>query len=114
MARTAAGTAKTLIEIYDETFRNDCMELYRITWPQLRLISGVPRLDNEYISSVNESLRDANYVIIPFDDYFVVARDTDFQTDRKVPDRIIENYIDAPEDDYDEELENDSEALEHG
>lgn len=116
MARTAIATAKALLKIYDEDFRNDIGEIYRISWPQLRLVAGVPKLDREYISAVNKALHERNYTLIPFDDYLVVAQDIDFDADRQVPDRIIENYIESPEielDESDEELENDD-VLEHG
>jgi hypothetical protein len=100
MARTADATSNILLQIYDEKFKGDSMESYRISWPQLRAIAGTPKLDGQYLSAVNETLLDDRYTLIPLDDLIVVAHESDFQSYRQVPDRIVENYIvagiDAP------------------
>jgi hypothetical protein len=93
MARTAVETADILIKIYENQFKNDCVELYQISWPQLRLISEVPRLNSDFIAALNKTLIKDSFALIPFDDYFVVAHESDFNHDRQVPDRIIEKYL---------------------
>jgi hypothetical protein len=101
MARTAAEAANILIKIYREQFKNDSVELYQITWPQLRLISEVPRLNSDFISALNRKLTKNGFTLIPFDDYFVVAHESDFKHDRQVPDRIIEKHLEESSDEAD-------------
>ena len=106
MAQTVKETANILIRIYREQFKSDSVELYQITWPQLRLLSGVPRLDSDFIATLNRTLTKSGFTIIPFDDYFVVAHEADFKHDRQVPDRVIEKYLEESPD----EAGNESEA----
>lgn len=109
MTRTAAETAEALIKIYREQFQNDCVELYHISWLQLRLISEEPRLDSDFIAALNRELIKVSFALIPFDDYFVVAHESDFKHDRQVPDRIIEKYLQNSFDEVDYESEVDGE-----
>jgi len=65
MARTAAETAEILQELYSETFANDSYEKFRITWSQLRLLSGKPRLTDSYLMYVNQVLEESGYILVP-------------------------------------------------
>lgn len=105
MARMAFSTAKALIDMYQEDFRTEGMELFRITWPQLRTVAGVAKLDQEYLTELVEALRAYKYVLVQFEDYFVVASEFDFMHDRTVPDSVVENYI------VSEELEGDDDEM---
>lgn len=113
MSRTTAETADILIRIYREQFKNDSVELYQITWPQFRLISGKPRLDNDFIAALNRTLTKNGFTLIPFDDYFVVAHESDFKHDRQVPDRIIEKHLEESSDEVDFESEVDGAGHDH-
>jgi hypothetical protein len=113
MARTVAETAEILITMYGDQFKNDCIEMYRISWPQLRLVSGVPTLDSDYIAALNRTLIKGSFALIPFDDYFVIAHESDFKHDRQLPDRIIEKYLEKVSEEPDEELVADEEGHEN-
>lgn len=107
MARSVIETANILSDIYHETFKNDYSEKFCITWPQLRSIMGVPRLKIDLVTEINNTLAEPGFVLIPFDDYLLVAAQTDFIDVRKVPDRIVEQYVadgeDEPEDEDEDE-----------
>ena len=45
MARTAVETAGILSKLFDQNFGQDYSEPYRITYPQLRSLAAVPRLN---------------------------------------------------------------------
>jgi hypothetical protein len=91
--------------MYGDQFKNDSSELYQISWPQLRLISGQPKLDCDFIAALNMTLTKDSFTLIPFDDYFVVAHESDFKHDRQVPDRIIEKHLEDSSDEADFESE---------
>jgi len=110
MARMAISTAKALIDMYQEDFRTEGMELFRITWPQLRTVAGVAKLDQEYLTELVEALRADKYALIQFEDYFVVASEFDFMHDRMVPDSVVENYIESEELGDDDVYESDEEG----
>lgn len=103
MARTAQETANTLISIYDESFANDSYNQFRIDWPELRSIAGVSKLTEEYLGEINQTLNEGSYVLIPLDNFLVVALEQDFSHVRSVTPRIVEQYL--PGDDDDDELE---------
>lgn len=106
MARTASKTAKILSELYEETFKNDSYEPFSITWPQLRSIAGVAKLDDYYLRKVNDSLKDSSYVLVPMDEILLVAMDNDLSRFRAIPERIVETFVyDADEDEDDEDLD---------
>lgn len=95
MARKVEETAEVLVKIYGDHFKNDFIECYKISWLQLRMISGVQSLDNDYIAALNMFLIKDGYAIVPFDDFFVMVSESDFSNDRQVPDRIIEKYLES-------------------
>ena len=93
MARTAAETASILSDLYDVNFASDSFEPFRITWPQLRSLAAVPRLDDIYLKDINTTLSESGYSLIPFDDFFLVVREQDLAHYRMVPDRVLEQYL---------------------
>jgi len=93
MARTATETARILSDLYDENFAKDTYEPFRITWPQLRSLGAVPKLDNAYLKDINTTLSESGHSLIPFDDFFLVAREQDLAHYRIVPDRFLEQYL---------------------
>lgn len=103
MARTAAETSNTLIEIYEESFANDNFNYFRIDWPELRAIAGVAKLTHEYLHEVNQALNETSYTLIPLDNFLVVAMESDFSLVRSVPPRIVEQYLPGEDDDYEYE-----------
>ncbi|MDD2899558.1 MAG: hypothetical protein PHI31_12700 [Desulfuromonadaceae bacterium] len=108
MARTSAETATILSELYNETFARDSYEKFRITWSQLRLLSGTPKLTDNYLLAVNQVLGESGYTLVPLDDFLIMAQHTDFSDLRAVPDRIIERYL--PDEDDDLELDDDDDV----
>ena len=99
MARTSAETADILSELYNESFAKDSYEKFRITWSQLRLLSGTPKLTDNYLRAINRVLSESGYTLIPLDDFLVMAQESDFSDFRAVPDRIIERYLPDEEND---------------
>lgn len=107
MARTAAATAKILSDLYDETFKNDSFEPFRITWPQLRSIAGVVRLDTRILREINNELNETGYFLALLDSFLLVARETDLSHIRAVPDRIVEKHVYDCTEDEDIEVDED-------
>lgn len=103
MARTTRRTARILEELYDETFGDDSHEPFRITWPQLRSLAGVPRLDGDVLKEINEALCERDYVLVPCGDFLLLATDRDLSRFRAVPDRLLEGHLPVEEDDPDED-----------
>ncbi len=102
----AQKTAKTLIDIYDEYFAKVSCRRFRINWPELRSIAGIPKLTDEYLHEIQLALRKSGYTLIPLDNFLVVALESCFSTVRAVPPRIVERYLpDAEVDDFDDMLE---------
>ncbi|MEI6703629.1 MAG: hypothetical protein WCL71_08850 [Deltaproteobacteria bacterium] len=93
MSRTAEETASILTELYDENFKNDYAEPFRITWPQLRSLAAVSRLVDTYLKDINTSLSEYGQSLIPFDEFFLVARERDLEHFRMVPDRLLEQHF---------------------
>jgi len=114
MARTAVKTANTLSLMYDESFDGEVMEMFRLGWPELRSLAGVPKLTEEYLADINRTLAESHYALIPLDDYLVVAMQGDFSHARKIPSRLLEQYLPEEEDIHyveegDDELEDEDE-----
>lgn len=114
MARTAQETASILSELYDEEFNGEESEPYQIGWDQLRGIAGVERLTDDIITNVGKMMLDSGYVLVPFDNFLLVGMEANYRRTRKVPARIVENYLAVTDDalvddDGDQELEDDDE-----
>jgi hypothetical protein len=93
MARTAVETASILSDLFDETFYQDYSEPFRITWPQLRSLSGVPRLNDNYLRDVNAVLSGGEKFLIPLNNSLAIARELNLEHFRMVPDRTLEEYL---------------------
>ncbi len=93
MARTATETATILSDLYDETFANDPFEPYRITWPQLRSLAALPRLNDAYQKDIATTLSETGHTLIPCDDFFLIAKEHDLAHFRMLPDRVLEQYL---------------------
>ncbi len=109
MARTAAETASILRDIYNEEFSDDECEPYQIEWNQLRGIAGVERLTDDIIANVGKMMLDSGYVLVPFDNFFLVGMEANYRRTRKVPARLVESYLAVTDeglesDDGDQEL----------
>ena len=73
MARTAKETAGTLIRIYEDRFANESYNQFRVTWPELRAIAGVTKLNNDYLCEVNQAFNKSNHALISLANFLVVA-----------------------------------------
>ncbi|MDD2899550.1 MAG: hypothetical protein PHI31_12660 [Desulfuromonadaceae bacterium] len=93
MPRSAAETARILSDLYDENFATDSYEPFRITWPQLRSLGAVPRLDDAYLKDLNTTLSESGHSLLPFDEFFLVVKERDLAHYRMVPDRFLEQYL---------------------
>jgi len=107
MARTAVETARILSDLYDETFKQETCEPFRITWPQLRSIAGVASLDKHFLRRLNSELNESDYFLLPLDSSLLVTRESDLSHIRAVPDRIVEEYVYDANEDEDIELDDD-------
>ncbi len=107
MARTAAETARILSDLYDETFKQETCEPFRITWPQLRSIAGVANLNKHFLRRLNSELNESDYFLLPLDSSLLVTRESDLSHIRAVPDRIVEEYVYDATEDEDLELDDD-------
>jgi hypothetical protein len=110
MAHTAAKTASILTDLYAETFSEDSFEPFRITWTQLRSIARVTCLTDYYLRKINRELNKANYAVTAYDNFLVVARESDMTHFRSIPDRLVEQCLDIDEDDDVELDDNDVEG----
>jgi hypothetical protein len=77
MKRTAAETAHILSALYDETFGRDSFEPFRITWPQLRSLAAVRRLNDTFLKDVSEELSESERCLIPFNEFLLVTGQQD-------------------------------------
>ncbi|BCS52634.1 hypothetical protein [Geobacter sp. SVR] len=109
MARTAEKTAQILTKLYNQQFDQDSLAPFRISWPQLRSIMAVPRLDEGVIGDINAALSECGQALVPLSNFLLMAREDDFEHYRMLPDRIVERFIpdiiDTFADDDDQELE---------
>jgi len=109
MARTAEKTAQILTKLYKQQFDQDSLAPFRISWPQLRSIMAVPRLDEALLSNINAALSEMGQTLVPLNNFLLIAREDDFEHYRAIPDRIVEKYIPDGSasfaDDDDQELE---------
>lgn len=101
MARSANDTAAILMELYDDRFGGGDGVCYRISWSKLRGITGLPRLGRFFLSRLERSLRGDGYLLVTLDDYFLIANEMDFDTERNVPQRLAESHRFDPADDED-------------
>lgn len=107
MARTASAAARILSDLYDETFKQETCEPFRITWPQLRSIAGVASLDKHFLRRLNSELNESDYFLLPLDNSLLVTREADLSHIRAVPDRIVEEHVYDATEDEDIELDDD-------
>ena len=112
MARTTAETAGILRDLYDEEFSGDECEPYQIGWDQLRGIAGVEQLTGDIIANVGKRMLDSGYALVPFDNFLLVCKESNYRRTRKVPARIVESYLavageTSVDDDGDQEIDDD-------
>lgn len=106
MARTAEETATILSELFNEHFHQDYSEPFRITWPQLRSLSGVPRLNDNYLKDINtEHAKYSEHILLPLNNFLLVTRERDLELFRPVPDRLLEQHL--PDDTENTEIDDD-------
>lgn len=98
MARTAEETANVLILMYEASFGGDELEVFRIGWPELRSLAGVPKLTKEVLADINKVLAETDYALIPFNDFLLVAQQVDFVSARQLPPRLLEQRLLSDED----------------
>jgi hypothetical protein len=110
MGRTAAETADLLSKLFEHKFGQDYSEPFQITWPQLRSLAIASRLSEYFLKSVNIELSESGYSLIPLNYYLLIAREHEFDHYRKVPDRLLEQYLPYSHEltcDSDDEIEGD-------
>lgn len=94
MARIPTETAEILTDLYNQNLGHDTLfQPFRITWPQLRSLAGVPRLNEDYLKDVSGALAETQHTLIHFDNYLLVAAEQDLSHYHMVPDRILEQYL---------------------
>jgi hypothetical protein len=114
MARTAAETAGILSDLYGKQFGRDFSEPFRITWAQLRTLTGAAGgLRERYLQEIDEALLENEYRLIPFNSYLVVMLDNELAGFRKLPGRLLERcLIDLEDIELDDEYENELDETE--
>lgn len=99
MGRNVYELANTLKGLYQETFKGQDCEPYRMSWVDLRMLAGVNKVTNALIAEINEALTDEDYTLTPFNDYIVFSKEEDWHRLRKLPGRFLESCLpDAPGD----------------
>jgi hypothetical protein len=93
MARTAEETAQKLTEIYSEDFGSYYYEPFKISWPQLRFLAGVSRVDADFLKKISDALLEADNYLIPFNSFLLFASEEQLSHFRTVPDRLLEQYL---------------------
>jgi hypothetical protein len=63
-------------------------------------LAGVPKLTDEYLARMNRCLADTNYTLIPFNDFLVLAMQSDFNGTRQAPARLLEQNLPDDEDEF--------------
>jgi hypothetical protein len=102
MARSAEETADILSKLFNQSFGQDYAEPYRITWPQLRSLAAIPRLNDSFLKGINEALSEFGQTLIILNNFLIIAREYDLDHYRILPDRILEEYLqDTVENDSD-------------
>lgn len=103
MARNAEETATILSELFSKNFDQDYSEPYRITWPQLRSLAGVPRLTDTFLKEINTSLSEnRGDLLLPLNNFLLVTRERDLEHFRSIPDRLLEQHLPGAEDENDD------------
>jgi hypothetical protein len=113
MAHSATETAVNLSKLYSETFADDYEEPFRVTWPELRLMAGVPKLTDAYLKAIGSDLLERDLFLLPFNNYFLIAKERDVRRFRRVPGRLLEQFLfDAGEARERDDIEIDDEDVE--
>lgn len=113
MARSATETAVILSDFYGKQFGRESYEPFRITWPQLRTLTGAADgLSEKYLQAIDEELLENEYRLIPFNSYLVVMLDNELASLRRLPDRLLERcLVDLEDVDLEDEDEDEDEVL---
>lgn len=93
MTRTAEETARILSKLFYLSFNQNCYEPFRLTWPQLRSLAAVPRLNDAFLKEINTELSEYGKTLIVLNDSLLIARENDLDHYRLVPDRILEEFL---------------------
>jgi hypothetical protein len=93
MARSTEQTANILSKLSKLSFDQEYEENFRISWPQLRSLAAVPRLDKAFLESVNAALSEYGMVLIPLNNSLLIAREDDLNRFNLAPDRLIEGLL---------------------
>ncbi len=98
MAHSAEETATILSMLFNENFDQDYSEPYRITWPQLRSLAGVPCLTDKFLKEINTSLSEnRGDLLLPLNNFLLVTRERDLEHFRTMPDRLLERHLPGAE-----------------
>ncbi len=103
LSATATTAAATLSKLYDENFGGNYEEPYRISWPELRMIAGVSKLTDPFISEISSTLINHELFLIPFNNFILIAKEQDLRRHRRVPGRLLEQNIYDPEEEREKE-----------
>lgn len=103
MSRTAREVAKKLKEIYYKDFGDDDSQKYQLSWADLRGISGVGKLEEDFVAEISEKMSETSFALLPLADFLLVGTELDFAFERKLPARLLERYLPGEEDTDDED-----------
>lgn len=57
------------------------------------MMAGVPKLTDSYITAISVDLSEQGLLLLPFNNYFLVARERDVRKYRRVPGRLLEQFM---------------------
>ena len=93
MVHSATATALNLSKLYEETFVGNFEEPFRIMWPELRMMAGLSKLTDTFIAEISADLSGHDLFLLPFNNFFLVARERDIRKYRRVPGRLLEQFM---------------------
>src|SRR5262245_54249883 len=88
--------AKSLSQIYQETFGGKDRGRYKISRRNLRLLSGRKRLEDTTTAKIMESLYNLGFIMVDLGDDFAVVEEGVMLNYRPVPRAVLSKYLEVP------------------
>jgi hypothetical protein len=99
--------AEILAEIYEISFGGKTKGRFRTARKNIRKLSNLPILTEDYIQDVSIWLRRVNLILIDLDHSFAILPGTAMRSVRRVPENIISQFLMVSEDEDEGESEDD-------
>ena len=99
--------AEILSRAYEAEFGGKRRGRFQIYRQDLKKLLGVQRLHDSTVQRLIEACFEKGLVVIDLDDTFAVAELDLIRRWRKLPDRLVEEYVDSLDDDLDDDDDDD-------